>query len=240
MFIGGMMVVLAMMQVVVSLTPNSDIKITNKDIVIADVVSPSGIDKAIYERVATKVIATLQDDKTSIDISRSALANLVRRRVPLFSDIDITDGQKTIHFESHSQSLPDSRSCKVTSGVIAKGSIVTANKLTVVPCREDTVGGHIRYDRQHGVIRARTELSARTYLGHINTPKDNFVDTGDEMVLMVAIGPVRIERPVWALQPAFKADHIFVTDKDGALLRVPVMNSYSDYVKTNKVKGVVK
>lgn len=221
----GMIAAIAVLQGVVYLTPSDHVNLASTNIVISDVVSPDGIDEAVYKRVAGKVIATLPEGHTKIDLPRDTLANLVRRRVPLFSDIDTIDGQGAIHFESGISQQVNNKQCKMTIGALEQGTVVLARHLMSVSCRAGAEMAPVRYDRLTGVLRTKTKISAQTYLGRVEAAEREFADTGDELVLMVKMGPVRVERPVWALQPALGADHIFVQDKNGTLMRVPVMNA---------------
>ena len=116
----------------------------------------------------------------------------------------------------------DSESCFVAARALRAGQIVSRQSLSPAPCEPGARSALIRYDRIHRVVRATSDLAEGEYLGRLDVTYGLASDAGDALVLVVAIGPVRIERQVWAMQPAHDGAALFVRDSDGNIFRAPI------------------
>ena len=204
------------------LMPGASIDLPNREIHVGDVVDLQCLGASDQATIGSLVIAELPASATTLSLSRAALKSLARRRVPGLEFASDPGDADLIAFQVHA-SAPGApaATCFHTTRTIASGAIVSSQVVATGPC-DDTVltRGQVYYDKTYGVPRAATDLPIGTNLGRLSIPRSAF-DAGDRLTLAIAIGPVRIEREVEALQPATAGSDIFVRDYEGAVFTSP-------------------
>jgi hypothetical protein len=72
----------------------------------------------------------------------------------------------------------------------------------------------VRYDRRHGLTRARANLEAGEYIGRLLLSAPVIVEPGQSLSISIGLGNVVVERRVEALQPS-TGEAVFVRDSEG-------------------------
>jgi hypothetical protein len=152
------------------------------------------------------------------------MASLVRRRIPgLAISQENMGGTITFMRSAPRPEAPlERRPCFALAHPLKAGALVTGDDLLRVSCISDTKPAALRYDGTNGTTRAGAPLDAGSYVGPLVVPHHHYADRGDNLVLGVSIGPVRIERQVFAMQPAAAGSDIFVRDEDGNVFSAPI------------------
>lgn len=209
----------------VSVTYSDAVNVESRHIKISDVVDFSSVDSIIKDKFAEKVIATIPSGKSTVTLTRHDIANLIRRRIP---GLPLDENHKTdelIRIEYSKIEAPvNKQTCYYFKKPVSKGQAITAEDLSVTTCDPNRELAAMKYNASTNVLRASNDISAGSYAGRASVPAGKYADTDDELVLRVVIGPVKIEKTVWALQPANGADRIFVKDRQGNVLRVPIQS----------------
>ncbi|WP_371395866.1 hypothetical protein [Fretibacter rubidus] len=210
----------------VSLALNDTLDLDRNDVRVKDVVDMRSLSPTLASRISDKAIATRTGSQAVIKLTRSDIADLVRKRVPVLSDIKTSEPDDfiSIHFPKIEKNISDRTfSCYELMGFVPEGTALTRENLRPVSCDAKREKIALRYDKPTRLVRTIANANAGQYLGRVSVPKTMFADKGDPLTLQVIIGPVKIEKKVWALQPAHAADKIFVKDREGTVLRVPVL-----------------
>lgn len=209
----------------VSVTYSDAINIDSRHIKIADVVDLSNIDSRMKDKLAGKVIATIPSGKSNITLTRHDIANLIRRRIPGLPLDENHNADELVRIEfSETDASVNKQICQNFKRPVLKGQAITAEDLNAVTCDLSRDLAAMKYETSTNVLRASQDISVGSYAGRASVPAGKFADTDDELVLRVVIGPVKIEKTVWALQPANGAERIFVKDRQGNVLRVPIQS----------------
>jgi len=167
------------------------------------------------------VIARLPAGGRRTTLTHAALASLVHRRAPQLAHFDIGDADATVALTHSATTNSDSgAACYTAARDLPSGRALSREDLRPAACTHDP-SASLAYDATNGVLRSAQAIAAGAYLGRVAVLPAAFVDTGDELSLVVAVGPVQIERTVTALQPASSGDAVFVRDGDGHVFRAP-------------------
>jgi len=216
----------------VSVTYSDVVNVENRHIKVSDVVDLSSLESGIKNKISDKVIATIPSDKSNVTLTRHDIASLIRRRIPGLPLGDNHETNELVRIEySEIGALPGKQMCHKFSRPVAKGQAIIAEDLTAVTCDPKLSLAAMKYNAATNVLRASNDISTGSYAGRTSVPAGKYADTNDELVLRVVVGPVKIEKTVWALQPANGADRIFVKDRQGKVLRVPIHSPVSQEEK---------
>ena len=216
----------------VSVTYSDAINIENRHIKVSDVVDLSGVDSSIKNKLAEKIIATIPSGKSNVTLTRRGIADLIRKRIPGLPLDENHKNNELIRIEySEIDKSVNKQKCHNFKRPVSKGKAITAADLSVVPCDQNRELAAMKYNTLTSVLRATNDISAGSYAGSTVVTAIRYADTDDELVLRVVVGPVKIEKIVWALQPANGADRIFVKDRQGNVLRVPIQSPISQEEK---------
>lgn len=203
------------------LLPSEALELRQREIHIADIVSLDCIAPSERRSVGALIIAVPPNDRRSAFVTRAALADLARRRVPALSDLGVGDGGEIVTLRGVARrEAVDDLVCYVAAHVIEAGEALDRASLVSAPCSADRGRASLRYERLHGTVRAAERLAAGDYLGRVIAPREAFPDAEDALTLTVAAGPVRVERDVVAVQPSL-GEAIFVRDQGGLIFRAP-------------------
>ena len=206
----------------VTLVSQSAIETADRHIKVSDVVQQQSVDPTLWNAVKDKIIADIPKNKTETVLKRAAIANLTARRVPALKNIAADESNGTIKITFADRKSSQAKTCFLFSRPVAAGTIIRSEDLMPANCDERSSVEGLKYDRGSGFVRAKSNRPVGSYAGRITVPKSRFADIGDPLTLSVFVGNVQIERTVWAMQPANRAERIFVKDRDGNLLNVAV------------------
>lgn len=117
---------------------------------------------------------------------------------------------------------PETDTCREALAARAQGAPLVSHDVRAVPCDPDRTKLAVVYDRHDQQVRAGVDIEPGDYLGPLALRDVGTFVAGDTLLLTVDIGPVRIERIVWAAQPSRGHEEIFVRDEAGSAFAVPV------------------
>ncbi len=202
--------------------PLEAVELGRREVRVADLVSLDCIEAVERPRVGALVVATLPGDGRPATLSRAAVADLVRRRVPALANLSTETMGQSVSFRSSAQTAaPRTPICYAAAHAIETDEPLTRADVVAAACILNSERANLRYDRLHGAVRASEHLIAGEYLGPLAALPGVFPDADDALILSAAIGPVRIERDVVAVQPSL-GEAIFVRDRDGDVFRAEV------------------
>jgi hypothetical protein len=100
------------------------------------------------------------------------------------------------------------------------GGTPTSRSFTPVPCTAAAADA-FWFDARRGVVRTRQALRPGDVLRA--PPKSDLagVAAGDPLVVEARVGPVKVQRRVFALQSARPGERLFAKTADGAVISVP-------------------
>ncbi len=110
---------------------------------------------------------------------------------------------------------PLSGDCKAVDLAHTRGQLLRPEHVIDVACDADRAVAPVVFDRQAQHLRAGADLAAGAYLGAINVPDEQGFLPGEPLTLRIVIGPITVERLVWAAQASHGHEHIFVRDDSG-------------------------
>lgn len=201
------------------LTGAAEVKLGARQVRVADVAMLSGGSDAERARAGRAVIALLPPGGRSAALPRRALADLVRRLTGA-SVAAPGEGMVTLRLEAP---VPvQAAGCWEAAEPIAAGARVTRPALQAAQCSSSDEAGALHFDRGTGVVRAAADIPASTPLGRFLPADADPIPAGAIVTLTSGAGPVRISRPVTALQSGREGRRMFVRDSDGAVLAIPV------------------
>lgn len=197
-----------------------EIALRDRHIRLGDIVAVSRIAAGLSPLAASRVVATIPAGRTQVSLSRAALAGLVRRNVPGLRAAALP-GDGSVTFRSAAAKAEKAKGpCLSLAQPVAEGAALKAEDVTEVACGDGAAVAALRYDRRASAVRASAPLSAGTMLGRVALTSGPDVEAGAKLTLVSAIGPVRIERHVEALQAGRSGSRVFVRDADGQVLAV--------------------
>lgn len=196
----------------VQLKPSTLVELQDRAIRVVDVVDLHRLPSRGRVVLGAKVIAILPRNSSSISLKRSAVASLVRRRVPV---LQAEGGSGDITFRVPVVEPPPEQRCVALVRPIRAGQALSREDLAPASCIR-TGRDLLRYDQRNGSLRALRNLDAGVPLGQLVTAPDRpTVEAGDKLTLVSRSGPVRITRTVTALQSVRNGQRVFVQDGDG-------------------------
>ncbi|WP_444854797.1 flagella basal body P-ring formation protein FlgA [Sphingosinicella sp.] len=202
-----------------TLRPADALALHDRRVRLGDVAQVSGTERA--SEFESRVIAMLPAARRSVTLQRAALADLIRRAVP---GLAVRGGPDALVIRRDRQLLQSADAgCFVLTSPVASGAMLRSSDLTATPCtgRGDD-GALVRVDRAAGALRAAQSLPGGAYLGRLTLPSPPDVERGQALTVVSAVGPVRIERQVIALQNGRDGRRAFVRDAEGQIFAAPL------------------
>ncbi len=189
---------------------------------VRDVASLDCLAPAQRQAVGEFVIAHLAPNERRL-LSRQALANLVRRRVPSLSALSRSGADHhTVEISGPAlEALGDPSSCYVAATFIAEGAAILAGDLNTTSCADAPRRAPVRYDRRHGIARASHDIMEGDALGRLAPAPTAIAESRRAVTLVTRIGPVTVERSVETVQPS-AGGAVFVRDRDGRVFAAPL------------------
>lgn len=206
-----------------ALKPVDSVVATDREIRVGDVVEMDCVEAKQRERIAALTIAVLPPRKAQIELERSTVKALVRRRVPgLDLQPEPTDAE-TLTLEGPAPSPQAvAATCHRALRVIPAGRIIVAGDLESTICEHAAPASMLSFDRTHRVVRAAREIASGDFVGRLSAPLTAY-DASEPVSIAVAVGPVRIERTAEVVQPGIGGRDVFVRDSEGAIFAVPTL-----------------
>lgn len=205
-------------QPVALLRPAEDVRLNERTVTLGDLAEVKGTASA--RALEGRVVTRLPSARRSVALSRDAVAALIRRAVPGLA-VRGGPGRLVIHqAPRRAAARPDN--CFALAGPLAAGAILRPADLAAAPCAGKTAETSLHFDRRAGSVRAATALPAGAFVGRLVLPAAAEVEAGQALTVVSTVGPVRIERPVVALQPGRNGGRAFVRDGEGQVFAAPV------------------
>ena len=208
-----------------ALTGAEEISLPTSSLRLGDVVALECVPEADRPAIGALVLAEVPQTSRRATVSAGDLALLAKRRVPGLRLAPVGDASRQIALLAGPAGMTRPAApvaCYRTSHTISANDAISGEDLAPSACEQNAPRPQVYFDRTNKVVRAQADIAADVYLGRLLVPDHGFPDTGDELVLSIGVGPVRVERQVRAAQPAPKGGEIFVRDEAGALFRAPV------------------
>lgn len=105
---------------------------------------------------------------------------------------------------------------------VDRGAVIPAQSVSAVACSPDRPRAPVRFDQTANLARADAALEAGDYLGRVLLADADGFAIGDPLILSVSVGPIMVERQVFAVQRANGAERVFVRDADGHVFAAAV------------------
>jgi len=194
-----------------SVAPAAQVALHERVIRVRDVVRDSGL--TTKER--GRVIARLPAGAASVMLPRRAVAALVHRAVPRLT-FATTSGVTVFRL---APTKAPARACLALARPLARGAAIGAADVAPAACKNATA---IPARFAAGAWRATADLALGTYLGPVRLAASPGVRKGTALQLISTAGPVRIVRPVTAMQDGHDGGRVFVRDADGDVFAAAV------------------
>jgi hypothetical protein len=171
-------------------------------------------------RMRNAIIAIVPAGQTGADLSRHALARLVRRRIPALT-LSTDRGEQVVVFRASAKPASNRPLCYAAAAPLRDGQAIVRRDLSATACAH-AVRPPVRYDRTYGIARADGDIAVGAYLGPVSGLEAAGPDSGDTLTAVAIEGATRVERPVTALQPASRGRALFVRDGEGHIFAAPL------------------
>jgi hypothetical protein len=203
-----------------AITDEHTVELGAAQVELADVASLDCIASSYRDQTGRMQIASLSGER---EITRAALAALIRRRVPALSAVDPGGNPNALLRlrPPRAEPAPASINCYIARRALGAGEAITAADVEPAPCGAEAPSRRVRYERRDGVVRAAAGIAAGDQLGRMTAPAASITEAGEPLTLSVAVGPVVIERSVEAVQTS-TGGAIFVRDPDGHVFSAPL------------------
>jgi flagella basal body P-ring formation protein FlgA len=199
--------------------PAETLDLSGRQLRLGDLAQVVGTDRAF--ELERRVVAMLPESRRAVQLSRVAIANLVRRAVP---GLMVRGGPAMVLIRRDStRPAPPRSACVALATSVAAGAMLRRSDLTPVACagdRRERVS--IRVDRRSGTVHAGAALHAGTYLGQVSLPPPPEILRGQSLNAVSTVGSVHVERSVVALQSGRSGGRVFVRDEAGQVFAAPV------------------
>ena len=215
---------------VCSLAATDTVLLSGDAIHIRDVAKLDCLPSDVRSAFDDLVIGKLPEGIREVRIPSATIIDRIRQRAP---GLDIngasnSPGEITLQRQNTpSEPRPDP-SCFIAAHSIRMDAAISAEDLSPTPCGQSSADRTVYYDRPYGTLRAATNLVEGAYVGRISVPQHVYANVGDEILLVVNIGSVRIERQVNAMQSATRDGGIFVRDVDGTIFSARLQSYASE------------
>lgn len=207
-----------------ALTGATEIQLDEPSLRIEDVVLLNCLEAHERQRVGQFEIARLTGHLHTDALSREAIANLIRRRVPMLGDMALSGAPRdTILLRAPAADAPaqGARSCYVAIRSISADEPISEAAVEPATCPDGAFQSPITYDRVAALTRARRFIAEGEPIGAMPAPPSIVADAGEELAIIVRVGPIAIERRVEAIS-ASDGGSVFVRDDEGVVFSVPM------------------
>jgi flagella basal body P-ring formation protein FlgA len=194
------------------------IEIEGSELRLGDLTALRGFAAAVRGQDGARVIAALPAGRSSVVVTRGALAELVGRS-PAAVRLELEAPEQRIVIRRAAEA---SRRCFAAARAIVAGERISAADLVPADCRPAAEVASLRLDRADGSVRAGADIAVGDYVGRVAPAQGAEVPAGSALSLVSRVGPVTIRRPVVALQPGRAGGNVFVRDGDGQVFSVRV------------------
>ena len=162
-------------------------------------------------------IARLPAGRSSMTITRRAVAALVRRALPGV----VIDGDGPAMVVTR-RTMPQTAAarCFVARDAIAAGETIGADRVRLGSCESGAMP--VRYDGGTGATVATRRIAEGEVVGHALPRVAPAIARGDALTLVARSGAVIVERQVAALQPGLPGGRVFVRAADERPFAAPV------------------
>ncbi len=110
--------------------------------------------------------------------------------------------------------------CVMAREAVAADAAPTPRSFMPAPCA-GVITDALWFDARSGVVRARRALHPGDVLTVPPASAVAAVAPGDPLVIEATVGPVRVQRRVFALQPARPGEHLFARTSGGSVISIP-------------------
>lgn len=191
-----------------------EILLTPREVRLGDLVrAPGGA--ALDADLAGRVVAVVPRGQQSLTLPRAALAGLLRRAAPGLRLAGPDRPGAILLRLAPAPGARDGRGCLALVAAVPRGAPIAAGEAETVACDPARRAAPLAFDARAGLVRAAGDLPAGAYLGRLALGPRPAVVRGARLTLVAAVGPVRIEREVIALQDGRSDRRLFVRDGDG-------------------------
>lgn len=167
------------------------------------------------------VIARIPANRSSVTLQKSQIASLIRRVLPIVAIRGAQAGSIRFEVASASAKTGETRDCAELLVSRESGEVLSSNDVKSAVCPAHPVLRSVRYDGDIQSHVAARPLASGAIIPMVRFEPPASVHKGDRLTLISAAGPVRIDRPVTALQAAHLGDHrIFVRTDEGEVFSV--------------------
>lgn len=198
-----------------TMAPAGDIYLSSPNVRVDDLVDLACVARPERARVGALVLAELQPGRTRA-LSRDALVNLVRRRVPMLSGLQGDSAQ--IVLISPAARTP-TRMCAFASRPLAQDAPIAENDVERRRC-ETPNEVLVRYDATSGLTRTLAAVEDGENLGQVAPLPSRVLPRGAVVEITIRSGPVAIQRRVRAAQDAASGERVFVASENGETFSV--------------------
>ena len=203
---------------VCALTNAQSVDLSGADLRVSDVMSLECVASSHRREIGELAIASANRES---EVTRLALAALVRRRVPALAELELSDDSAaTVRVRPPRRAPALAFECYGARRAIGADEAISTDDVERAPC-SPRARAPVRYEPMHGLMRATEDIAAGELLGRMMAPPPPITEAGREMTLRIAIGPVMIERSVETVQPS-RGGAIFVRDQDGHVFSAPM------------------
>ncbi|MET0183127.1 MAG: hypothetical protein ABW199_09600, partial [Caulobacterales bacterium] len=148
-----------------AVTSAEHVELDTRDVRVRDVASLGCFENETRSELGDLVIARLPENNRQMTLSRTAIANLVRRRAPALSELAAGDGAITIG-QRVSVAGAGALECFALAHPLPNGAAISMDDLEAAPCA-DHARGPLTYDRASGALRAGGDLAQGDYIGRV-------------------------------------------------------------------------
>jgi hypothetical protein len=201
------------------------VDLDDRNVRIRDIATLECVPPEKREALGNLVVGRLHADADHVRLHADDLVELIRLRAPGLELVGDSEHRLTVRLDGKASRPATTPSCWMTARRIPAGSPISREDLVATTCAPSNSTAGLVYDRYNGMLRAKSDLPEGAYAGRLSVTTKIFVDAGDELLLAAELGSVRIERRVWAMQPAPGGGEIFVRDEAGVIFSAPVLHS---------------
>lgn len=198
-----------------SLVAADRVELSGRSVLLSDVAAVRRDDAR-----GSLIVARIPEGTTSVRLSRSELAGLIRRAVPGIELNSSVPG--SILLVAPAAAEAPARCLELVTAKAA-GDELLADDVMPVSCPGHIAHQALRYDRASGANVALHDLEAGAIIAGAKLAEAPALRRGDRLSLSSSVGPVTIQRPVILVQDARPGDRqIFVKTNDGEILAAQI------------------
>lgn len=196
-------------------------------IAIGDVIELSCLSDKTAGKIRHLSTTDVSGDKQTIELPSLDFVSLSGWRAPTLAQHLVEGGREVRNRFSNTKPNENSESeleCFKLSASVQSGQMLTVDVVERAACVAGRPTIRITYDRASKAVRAARSEPAGAYLGQITPISGLYADVGDQITVTASSGPVRVQRTMTLLQPAYSGQPAFVQDEQGKAIRVDVID----------------